>query len=233
MWRARTPVEGCEETDGKWRMVVYDVDYSLGIYGAGANSSFLPQAMSGKGFEDDQIAKMVSSLCANDEFRKLFANSLLDTRNINFDRKHVKEAIAEISPIYIKLTTETASRFGPDYVRMPKFIDNKIDEVQSFLLKRFDSFANIVQKNLDLGELHRVILRTGEGTVRVNTTMTESGKEYYTSYLSECPITLTAVAPEGKKFVRWDTVDLTLPDPTAETIEFAATADCEINAVFE
>jgi hypothetical protein len=235
MWRVRTPVDTCEEGDGRWRMVLYDTDYSAGIYSEkdASGESFLSKAMSGADYEDDQIAKMVSSLCRNSEFRKMFANALLDMRNFNFERTRVSDRIDELSEIYVQLIPETAARFGPDYVRSPEFLNDRLSQLTDFLMNRYNSFPDIVRENLGLGELHTVVIKTGTGNVLVNTTLAETGKEYKAQYLSECPITLTAVAPEGKRFVRWETVNLKLSDPSVKTISIAATGDCEITAVFE
>lgn len=235
MWRVRTPSGDCEQADGRWRMAVYDVDFSTGIYTGGGNtgSSFLPQALSGKGFKDYQIAKMVSSLCANEKFKMIFANALLDMRNFNFEEVRVWERLAAMSQIYIDLTPDTAARFGPDYVTKNGFLEGKISELKKYLNKRCTVFPNIVQTNMDLGKLRKVTIKPGDGTVRVNTTDTEPGREYENYYLSGCPVTMTAQAPEGKRFVRWEVSGIKLADETAQTIEFAPGADCEISPVFE
>ena len=235
VWRVRTPDDSCEEADGRWRMAVYDTDFSTGIYSGdiAVKQSLLGQAVSGKGFDDDSLAKLTSSLCANDEYRKMFANALLDIRNFNFNSKRVRSEIKDYSADYIKLMPATYERFGPDYITDPKFTEYKINEFQNYLLKRYDYMPTNIQKYMELGDVHRVIIRTGNGTLRVNNSELPSGKEYYASYLSECPITLTTKAPEGKKFVRWDVKGLTLPDAGSETITLLATEDCEIEAVYE
>ncbi len=235
MWRVREPVEGIMNADGKFRMVVYDTDFSTGIYngGNGSRDSFLNSAMNGNNLKDDQMGKMLSSLCKNKDFLQIFANSLLDLRNVNFEKKRVKAAISEISKPYLALMNETYRRFGPAYIQDVDFLQGKITELQGYLLKRADNFPDIVKKNVGLGDLHQLILRTGEGTVQLNNSEIAAGTELYTKYLSDCPITLTAKAPEGKKFVRWDATGISLPDKTAETITVSVTADGELNAVFE
>ena len=235
MWRVRTPGDSCEQADGRWRMAVYDTDYSTGVYDGGTsfNNSTLAGAVSGKKYADNPAALMLSSLCSNESFKQMFTNSLLDMRNVYFEKKTVKAATEELGEYYSALAPATYSRFGPDWISDRKYIDYKIDELKNFLNGRNDSFAGIVEKAMDLGEKHKLVLNTGEGQVRLNAALVSEGKELYCYYLEECPVTLTAVAPEGKKFVRWEGEDITIPDSTAETVTLSITGDCTVTAVFE
>ncbi|MBR4555371.1 MAG: CotH kinase family protein [Ruminococcus sp.] len=235
LWRVRTPDDSCEQADGRWRMAVYDTDFSTGIYSGDSSfrQSLLGTAVKGTGFNDEMLAKAVSSLIKNDAFKKMFANALLDIRNYNFEPEHVKSELEACSEEYLRLMPDTYLRFGPDYLNARYNTADKINEFRSYLTKRYSFMPENIQKYMELGEIRSAVIKTGEGSITVNNTVLASGSEYTAAYLSECPVTLTAKAPDGKRFVRWEVKGVTLSDASSETVTLLPSEDCEIEAVFE
>lgn len=235
LWRARTPDSSCEQADGRWRVAVYDTDFSTGIYSGdkAVRQSLLGTAMNGRNFDRDSFQRIFSSLCANGDFKKMFANALLDIRNYNFDSGRVVSELGTFSADYIKLMPATYARFGPDYIWDKNHTANQIGQLRNYLIKRYSFMPGNVQDNLELGEIHKAEIYTGDGNIIANNSELKAGSHFTACYLSECPVTLTAKAPEGKRFVRWEISGITAGDTSSETITLSITSDCTVKAVFE
>ena len=240
MWRVRTPDSAAAEADGRWRMVVYDTDYSTGIYqnGGGYRNSELSKYIVGKGLkygseDEPHPGLLLGALYKNDEFRQMFTNTLMDMRNISFEKNRVSAEIKEIKKPYIELMPATYTRFGPAYIQDGNFLEWQIDALNNYLRDRYSSFGQIVKSAVGSEEMHTVRISASDGELTLNKYELEPGTELSCQYLKEVPITLTAHAPEGKKFVRWEAEGVTVSDASGERITVSITADGSIAPVYE
>ncbi|MBR1383243.1 MAG: CotH kinase family protein [Ruminococcus sp.] len=240
MWRVRTPDSTVTEADGRWRMVAYDTDYSTGIYqgGDGYRSSDLSKYIVGKGLkyepeDEPHPGLLLGALYKNDEFRALFINTLMDMRNISFEKDRVSAQIKEISVPYLALMPATYKRFGPAYIQDGGFLENQINMLKSYLKNRYSNFGKIVMSAVGSEDMYTVKISASDGALTLNKYELEAGTELDCQYLKEYPITVTAHAPEGKKFVRWEAEGVTVSDTASESITVNVTADGSITPIYE
>ena len=238
MWRTRTPVEGVDVADGRWRMVVYDVDFSTGIYSGGGNykDSDVSKAIKGTGAADGTPAKAFSCLCENEDFYEMFMTALFDMRNVNFEKERACDSADAMGFYYKKLVPDTYARFGPDYVLGGNYTQEKIAELRTFFNGRYDVFAYAVPSTLGIGEKHTVTLdieNKDKGSVTINASGIPLWNGFEGVYPEISEITLRAEPKEGEKFKGWEAEGITIEDPKSETISFRMTGDVKIKAVFE
>lgn len=235
MWRVREAEDTSPKADCKWRTLIYDTDYSTGIYNGGSNfnmNNIRTAIQGGKpaGENEQPPAKLLRALLENEEFKQMFVISLCDMRNISFETGRASAKLEEMKEQYRKITNATFDRFGPFYADF----SGNINGLKSFMTGRYTSFIKLVNDSFSLGDTAEVsVMAADGGRVMVNTTYIEPDSDYKGSYFTCYPITLTAEPEEGKSFVRWECSGCSADDTGAQTAVFTFEGDCEITPVFE
>ena len=239
MWRVRDADNATEVSDGKWRMMAYDTDYSSGVYQGGSNydDNFIKRAINGtKTFKDleQPPAELFRSLLDNEDFKQMFILSLCDMRNISFEKSKVDTAYSEMIEVYKPLVKDTFGRFGPMYAR--DGFDWNAEGLKLFLDGRNKVFMTHITDVFKPGSKANVSVKTNDaskGGVIMNTTALDlNGKDFTGEYYTAYPVTLTA-APTAGKFVKWEATGCKLSDPNSEVTTVTFEGDCEITAVYE
>jgi hypothetical protein len=239
MWRVRDADNATAVSDGKWRMMAYDTDYSSGIYSGGQNydDNFIKKAINGtKTFKDleQPPAEIFRALLNNDDFKQMFILSLCDMRNISFEKSKVDGAYTDMVKVYSTLVKDTFKRFGPAYAK--DGFEWNAAGFKQFLDGRNKVFMTHITDVFKPGEKATVTIKTSDskkGGVIMNTTALDlSDKDFSGEYYTAYPITVTA-DPSSGKFVRWEATGCTLSDTNAETATVTIKGNCEIKAVYE
>ena len=198
LWRVRN-VENSQNGDGRWRWILYDVN-------SGGLSSGLTETDTFESTMDR--SDMFYNLCQNEEFKKTFATTFMDLANTSFLSENTDAVIGQ----YISLMLE------PMQMHRKRFFGSEdsssimaaLADIKIFFDNRRPYIVEYLKKDLELeGELATVELEINDvssGKIALNTiepALGEDGNwkgEYYTDF----PITLTAVANDGYKFVGWE-----------------------------
>lgn len=232
-WRTRESDGTSEYADGRWRWGLYDTDESTGIYPEGmstySSNAFLEEA---HWFGSPTTTPLMSNLLDNAEFKKQFVLSFMDMTNENFAYPKVHDRLYELAAVYEEPMVETYHRFNGEEYTTDTFYEN-IERIDEFYRYRSQYIVPYMAEAMKLtGSLERVTLKaTDGGSIILNTIEPDltSGKwsgSYYTDY----PVTVTAVAQNGYRFVGWQG---SLED-TRETIEVPVTeGGIVLSAVFE
>ena len=140
MWKAEVTDESNPYADGKWRFIMFDTDFSTGIYGTA-----LPT--------DDSFAKLLESDCflsdlfrgalENEAFRQSFAETFRTIAGENFDAAHVNAEIDALADRYRAPANDTFNRFwgglGLDF-------DGELQTVRRFYQKRGEAILGYLEK---------------------------------------------------------------------------------------
>ncbi len=245
MWRVRKPEESEHPyADGKWRVMLFDTDYSSGVYTDGKSygeddvSGFLQR----EDAEDWTAQAMIQSLMKSDAFRRELAASMCDVRNLYFEPSRSGAILQDVKAAYLPYGGDTFRRFGPEWIARwtnpDQHFSSKIDTIGTYFRGRYKTFPGLMQKALGLQDYVSVSLRSSDaekGAIYLNGRDIAITKELETCQFTEYPFTLTAVPAEGKRFVRWETErkDVAFADATAATTTVTAGTSCVITAVFE
>ncbi|MCD8249400.1 MAG: CotH kinase family protein [Lachnospiraceae bacterium] len=214
-WRSYEDGES-EYEDGKFCWLLYDLDYvetsHLDFYGvdnmAELNSFTAPIRFDVNSSSMDEMI-IFSALRDNESFREQFVLSFLDMANTCFSAEYVSQVL---------------EAWGED-----------IHWHDDFFLLRFDYAVQYLAEEFSLtGTLEELTLSVSDpegGSVQLNTCTPDlSDGSWSGKYYSDYPLTLTAVAESGYRFVGWS--------GSVESDEATITVDltdggARIEAVFE
>lgn len=115
-WHTRTVNPELPKADGKWRFILYDTEFSTGLYGSEQTQLDydLLNRMS-VGDEDFDIPGILRNLCNNETFRQAFYENYLHIMETCFAPDSVGTKIDAYATAYGEATKATWFRFGLDW----------------------------------------------------------------------------------------------------------------------
>ncbi|MGN0505732.1 MAG: CotH kinase family protein [Lachnospiraceae bacterium] len=249
MWRVRTPDKSEDLCDGLWRMMVYDTDFSTGIYDGGNNYNTdnitdkitaVSAAARKELLSYRAPIELFRSLYQNPRFRNELILTLCDMRNADFNPSTVKDTMDEMAAVYETLVPDTLMRFGPEWALYQEngkqYYADKISELRTFLNGRYNAMPGIMKRAFGLGIMTKLTLTTPDaslGTVQINHTLLDLSESFSGLYFEDSTITLTAVPADGCRFVGWEDPSGILSDTTSQTVSIQLTHSYAIKALFE
>lgn len=255
MWKATSVYSDNEWGDGKWRFILFDTEYSTGLYGnfgATASHNTFNYVLQNKGFFSDLLRNALK----NETFKRDFATTFMDMANENFNVDKVESAIDELSAEYHEMTVDTLDRFEPkDAVQnqnpggFPNWGGNwgggqtqnnesifqtEVTAIKTFYRDRNKSVTEQLRNSCGLkGNKVNITLNndSAQGTIILNTiSPTFTNGKWNGTYYNDYPVTLTAKPLAGYAFSHWETSDgKTINAPTTE---IALSSDITITAVY-
>lgn len=142
LWRSRS-VTDIPYQDGKWRFMLYDTEFSLGLYKNGKTSTedFTKRAMENGWFGE---------LMKNDEFRSLFQTSLLETAEL-FKPDNAYPVLDGLDEKYGAVMTDYYMKFGPVWLAgngdrkiLEKHYKDGINGIRKFLEDRYEYVTSVI-----------------------------------------------------------------------------------------
>jgi len=252
MWRVREKGEDSPYADGKWRMMVYDNDYSSGIYNDGNNYTVdniekaLKKAAEAEpitvdeetGEEVRNVAAMIHALYQNPTFKEDLVTAMCNMRNVYFEKEKSMALMKEMSDIYKKLVPPTFDRFGPDWLTWDteKYYYDELYQFETFMDKRYLVFCGLMQGAMDLSKFANVTISSSDatkGTVSIDEAVLDLSKEFTGRYFPDYTLTVTAEPAEGASFKCWECTGAEISDPNAPVADITFTGDFTLKAIFE
>ncbi len=248
MWRVREADNATAVSDGKWRMIAYDTDFSTGIYdgAASADKDNITARITDSSTGERQInienyvpVELFRSLLKNNQFKEELIVALCDMRNIYFEASRANAALDIMAEIYLPLMPDTFKRFGPDWItnqNTKEYFSGKLEELGKYLTKRYVSMPNILRQAFDLSQTVKLTVSSSDpalGTVQVNNSILDLSSAYNGVYFKELTLTMTAIPAEGCRFAGWETESGVITDTTSLTVAFELEKNTTIKAVFE
>lgn len=226
-WRVEAPEDQLIDMpghDGRWRWLLYDLDYGLGLAEESSHNSLSRVARS-----SDWSTVLFSSLLKNQEFRTDFISRFADHLNYTFAPERVNQLIDEMYEVFRPEMEEHLSRWP--YTSSVRQWESYVDDVRQWVNARPGHVRKHIINEFKLpGQAELTIKINGGGTIRINS-LSVTGKEgpWTGIYFSGVPVTLEAVPDEGWVFTGWqgeitsaDHVQvLNITDETSLTAVFA------------
>ncbi len=137
MWRAEEPDSSSPYADGKWRFILFDTEFSSGIYGRAQ-----PDENSFEVFQSKEcfLSDLFNGALENVGFREQFHDTFLEIAEQNFGDARVHAEIDRLSGEYHDMTIDTYNRFWSRNVGGYNAESNYEDAVDS--LRRFYTMRN-------------------------------------------------------------------------------------------
>ncbi len=153
MWRVRETNSRNEFSDGKWRLMVFDTDYSTGIdETAAADVDMIPVAC-------DETAdcigcRLLCALLANEDFRNGFVSDLGMMRNEVFEKNRVRARLEEFRAVYAPLIPDTFDRFGPESITQfydpNDYFNEQLDRIGTWFDEKYELFPAQVEEHFGI-----------------------------------------------------------------------------------
>lgn len=207
-WRARETDDSTPYGDGKWRFMMFDVEYSQDLYGNGNNyrAEYITKLLNGDGY----LSPMLASLVKNESFLNKLIVAYEDVMNIAFDPDYASAMLDEFYNTYSPYLNDHFDRFVT--WQSVNGVRKNVSYWKNWTENRYNSFTSMLVKLYDLpsSKTYKLTLNTTTGgTVTVNghypsysagknSTLTWDGV-----YLTGYKITLVAVPDEGYEFTGW------------------------------
>ena len=242
IWRTRKIEEGNPYGDTRWRMMIYDSDYSSDVYGDGTayGNNTIKHFLYVEEYYDYHPARLIVNLLPNEEFQRELILSLCDVRNLYFEKERFTAQLDRMTEEYFDQTNETFRRFGPDWIvrwNMDTHLANNLDILRRYFNGRYSVFPSHIKETFHLSNPVNIDVSPSDGEkgqIFVNHRNIPITKRLQMKYFPEYPITLTAQPEEGCTFVRWEAEgSAILSDPASPETQVQLTGNCKIKAVFE
>lgn len=210
LWKnTGSQIDGNPFSDGKWRFMSFDFDYTMGASfgGGGPNSNNFQHIEQRK---DKAPTNIFLALLKNEEFKYRFASIYCDYANEVFNPDKVKKIMSGYTADIIELVANSQVRWwGCDNDLMQCFagyknkFENNLKSIQQYFNERAKNTLAHMKQYLNLkGELQELTVSiVGNGKVQINTITPEfNGGKWSGSYYSDVPVILTAVSGSFKSW---------------------------------
>ena len=129
-WRAREKDPDNDWADGKWRFILYDTEYSTGLYGTVKPDENAVERLREKG---GFISSLFFGALESPEFRQKFADTYDDLTTSEFADNLVRDAVMELYGRNVDVILATYDRFWPGWPGGPNGANVLMSQVQDIL----------------------------------------------------------------------------------------------------
>lgn len=218
-WRFRVPYDSTALPghDGRWRWLLFDVDYALGLH-TSYEFDTIDRLLSNDGWS----TTILRNLLDNEHFKIQFINRIADHLNSVFLPGRVMHYIDRLSSVVMPEMPEHIARWGR-HESMEEW-EEKVHGMKTFADHRPDALRQHLMTQFGLEYMVHIKVDTPDpsaGQARVNSILIHSdtpGIEeqlwpWSGSYFKEVPVTLEAEASPGYVFSHWEFPDQNFESP--------------------
>ncbi len=258
VWKTVEAFEtGYEQTDGRWRWMLYDTDQgylfgdfsnydrnglifstNLDYHGAPTvNPKSTWPSWSGN---RPEATFPLRAMLKSDEFRIYFINRFADLLNTAFQSELIIEKTETMKQLYLPYMEEHINRW-----KRPVSIEvweNNIDKIKLFAKERPAYMRQHIIDYFGLsGDYDLTVMDdSSSGTIEVNTLNINEemfkNKQAFSwtgTYFKDVPVKITAKAKEGKQFVHWVSNNEKINGANELTLTVMLDGDTTISAIYE
>jgi hypothetical protein len=214
---------------GKWRFMLMDMDFGMGLAGNSPYDDYITQA-GGDDFMTDQVW---DALIQNDEFRSYFINRYADLINTEFQIDKVTtmayDMRDEIEPIFQRHT----QRWGTDGGALTGTLEWRLDWAE----ERVQGGRDVVQNHFGMNDQVDITLDVqpaGAGRIHISTLEPSEAEYPWTGvYFNGNPVRITVYENPGYTFSYWEANGIFSENNTTREHALNFTEDLTFTAVFE
>lgn len=220
-----------EKFDGRWRFLLYDTDFSLGLYGHDYTEpnisnlfkedwfGLMPQDWDLDVHDDGekyQRSDLLIAMCKRPEIRQRFANIVMDMMNWYFSPERVSDKLDEMHVLRLHELVAAANA-GTASVWS---VSSELDTAKNWIKKRPASAKRQLEKVFsEFSSTYEVSCEPTENAViTVNTAVISEDENYafVGQYFKGTSVTVSCVAAKGYDFDCWVINGDKIYDQTAE-----------------
>lgn len=247
-WRANTVDESNPYADGKWRMVLFDTEYSSNLADKVSETgptynSFSQFGGGGGGFGGwnmgggGSLSGAFTALMKNAQFKKQFELSFMDMANYNFDTKKTTAAINYYRNFKQQIL-DTYKRFpSSKHTHNEQTFEQDYQLLETFYNTRFSNVTSQMKNYMSLtGNLANVTVNNdgSKGSIKFNTiNLDDSLSTWSGKYFTDYPVTVKATAKEGFAFDHWEVSGANVSNTSSDEITVPVSEGVSIKAVYK
>lgn len=141
LWRARTTDETNEYADGKWRYLLFDTEYSMGLYTQTEDQSDYDSFQ--RTLKED---KLFAAVMKNQAFQEKFLSVIKEIGSTNFDPSVCESKLDEYTELYEPLMQDFYTRYYGKYSTYPRSeFQINVNQMKSFVNERYSYIIPAVE----------------------------------------------------------------------------------------
>ncbi len=191
MWRPNSP-------GSKWRYLVYDLDFGLGLYGD-VNENRLSMARNPAAFS--LSSEMFDAILKNPEYKTYFINRYADLMNTIFLPDNLNSVMHSLKDSMASDMTAHFEKWGSSTSNW----NSEISDMMAFADARPDIMKNYIKSEFGLHGVVTLKFQTnpaGSGRIEIST-VTPDTYPWTGDYFNGNPVTITAIPNPGYEFDHW------------------------------
>lgn len=235
-WRSRSGEwheNAAPGKDGRWRWMLYDVDFGMNLYGSNQTHNGLSRVMSSSA--SDPSSRLFRRLLNNADFKNYFINAVADQLNTCFNAAYISQKVDAFNARLANTRNEHWNRWRSG--------NDLGGSIKTFASQRPANYRSHVMSQFNISQLQSLTVnRQGNGgKIRVNSIVIDdetpgiinpsSPYPWNGLYFGNVPVTLTAIDTQGFRFVRWAGVSGV--DINDREISFTLSGAISATAIFE
>lgn len=213
VWRERTEKYNEKASygrDGRWRWLVFDLDYGLGLYSKEHSIRYNFDMLDFATKENGPIwpnppwsTVMLRSLLKNNDFRTKFINTFADRLNTIYSEDDVLGEITRYKNIYANYVNEHIKRWNI-FKNDITLWESEIKILEEFARNRPAYVREHIINYFKLTGLYELRIKQNEGGIVKINSITIDKKVWNGIYFKGIDIVLEAIPNEGYHFVSWN-----------------------------
>jgi len=236
MWRVRDADNSVPKADGKWRFMMFDTEYSTGIYNEDFSMDIFPQVFNkteSKKVTNTFGSQVTRSFMKNKDFKSMFINDLCDVKNILYEVKKTHELIDKMTELIAPLSEEHILRNGPDWAipyPEPIFRD-QVKKFRVWMENRPETFMKSIQEDFNMKQMVNVTVTVNDfnkGSFAVNNGWVKFDQQYQGEYFTENMIQINAIPAKNKKLKSWALRNCKYVNQKSNTLNIYPKKGCKV-----
>lgn len=198
-WLNNTKFWHDDRPGGKWRFMLMDLDFGMGLAGASPTDNYISTAGDEWYFTDQIFGRIIT----NTRFRNYFINRYADLMNTTFQPTRVNAMAEEMRQEVAQVFERHAAFIGTD----PGVLYWGLDGRLGWNNARLQGARDVVQNHFSLPDQVNITLDVqpaGAGRIHISTLTPEEAEYPWTGvYFDGVPVRITAIANDGYTFSHW------------------------------
>ncbi len=189
--------------DGKWRFMLFDVEYAMSLYGSGYSAQTLSDVLSGRHMQG--ASQILISLLEREDMREKFANTMCDLISGAFSYEEAKPVLEEkIEICDPECMYALDNGYTSTWAHRDTFNDSR-SQIDVFFKKRPNiMYVNLVKEFEIEKDKYTIELVNNEGgKATLNTRALSDAGSAATEYFTAYAVPISAVAYNGYEFDSW------------------------------
>ncbi|HBH95571.1 MAG TPA: spore coat protein CotH [Ruminococcaceae bacterium] len=220
--------------DGKWRFLLFDAEYGMGLYGNGYREPTISYLLNGRHMQGESA--LLKAVLERDDMKMRFANTICDLMYGKLSYENANKVITEKIELCNKECMYALDKgITSTWANENTFNDSR-NQIRDFFKNREKIMIKDMKKVFGYGdEMYTVTAASDKGgVIYLNSVEISGGGSETRKYFKECSVSLSAKAYMGYKFSYWN-INGQRFENSEITVDNSMTSDGKLNikAVYE